>query len=152
MKSKKIISMALAVAMFAGTLAMTGCTNKYVKESNSKKSLAVTIGAEKIYMDKLVPFIYLQEFITDVNNEQMKQMYAQYGMDPSQYDSWTTENDGKTGAETLRDNIMESYIRLYILNKEAAANKSESATIPEDKEKKLKENAENLIKAMSDKC
>ena len=64
-KQRKFIAVLLMLSMVLSMAITTGCTSKYVSPKNDSKSLVVTIGKDKIYMDTLKPYIADTEITTE---------------------------------------------------------------------------------------
>ena len=63
--------------MALSMLSMTGCASRYTSAKNDDKSLVVTIGKEKVYMDRIKPFIAK----TEITTEYYTQHYIAYTSD-----------------------------------------------------------------------
>ena len=73
-KQHRNVAKILSFSIVFGMLAVSGCSNRYTSAKNDSKSLAVTIGEDKIYMDTIKPFIAKAE----ITSEYYNQMYMQY--------------------------------------------------------------------------
>jgi len=132
-----ICSMALSV------LSMTGCGNRYTSAKNDDTSLVVTIGKEKVYMDRIKPFIAK----TEVTTEYYNQMYMQYN---AEYNIWDEKDaDGEKNSVSLRDDVLEEFEEKFIVYKEAAKNKDAKYEISKEDLKKLEKNSKELLKTFS---
>ena len=80
--------------MALSMLSMTGCASRYTSAKNDDKSLVVTIGKEKVYMDRIKPFIAKTEITTEYYN----QMYMQYN---AEYNIWDEKDADGSHSFTL---------------------------------------------------
>ena len=144
-KQRKFIAVLLMLSMVLSMTMITGCTSKYVSPKNDSKSLVVTIGKDKIYMDTLKPYIADTEITTEYYNQMYKQYNAEYD-----YDIWS-EKDAKGGVNAvgLRNEVLNTFEEMYIVYKEAS--KDSKYDIPSKDLKKLKENSKKLVKTFSKK-
>lgn len=142
-KQRRFISILLMLSMVLSMTMVTGCTSKYVSPRHDSKSLAVTIGKDKIYMDTLKPYIADTEITTEYYN----QMYKQYN---AEYDIWSEKAaDGVINAVSLRNEVLKTFEEMYISYKEAS--KDDKYKIPDKDLKKLEENSKKLVKTFSKK-
>lgn len=142
-KQRRFISILLMLSMVLSMTMVTGCTSKYVSPRHDSKSLVVTIGKDKIYMDTLKPYIADTEITTEYYN----QMYKQYN---AEYDIWSEKAaDGVVNAVSLRNEVLKNFEEMYISNKEAA--KDDKYKIPNKDLKKLEDNSKKLVKTFSKK-
>ena len=142
-KQRKFIAVLLMLSMVLSMAITTGCTTKYVSPKNDSKSLVVTIGKDKIYMDTLKPYIADTEITTEYYN----QMYKQYN---EEYDIWSEKDaDGVVNAVGLRNEVLKTFEEMYISYKEAS--KDDKYDIPSKDLKKLEDNSKKLVKTFSKK-
>ena len=103
-KQRRVISIILMFSMILSMFMITGCqSNKYTSPENDSKSLVVTIGKDKIYMDTLKPYICE----TEISTEYYNQMYKQYTPD---YNIWEEKNEDKVVNKiALRNEVLENF-------------------------------------------
>ena len=143
-KQRKFLAILLMFSMILSMMMITGCSSKYTKPGKDKDALVVTIGKDKIYMDTLKPYIA----DTEISTEYYNQMYKQYD---AEYNIWTEKNeDGVVNSVGLRNEVLENFEEMYIINKEAQK-KDGKYEISKADLKKLKANSKKLVKTFSKK-
>lgn len=131
--------------MSTSMLMVGGCSNRYTSPKNDSKSLVVTIGKDKIYMESIKPFIAKSEITTEYYN----QMYKQMQNNPD-YNIWDEkDSDNVKNSIALRDKVLEEFEERYICYKEATKNSNKKYDIPAADLKKLEKNSKDLVKTLS---
>ena len=142
-KQHRKVAGVLVFSMALSMLSMTGCASRYTNANNDSKSLVVTIGKEKVYMDRIKPFIAKTEITTEYYN----QMYMQYN---AEYNIWDEKDaDGVKNSVALRDDVLEEFEEKYIVYKEAAKDKDKKYEISKKDLAKLEKNSKELVKTFS---
>ena len=142
-KQHRKVAGVLVFSMALSMLSMTGCASRYTSAKNDDKSLVVTIGKEKVYMDRIKPFIAKTEITTEYYN----QMYMQYN---AEYNIWDEKDaDGVKNAVALRDDVLEEFEEKFIVYKEAAKDKDKKYEISKEDLAKLEKNSKELVKTFS---
>ena len=146
-KQRRNIAGLLIISIILSMLMVGGCSKRYTSPKNDSKSLVVTIGKDKIYMEAIKPFIAKTEITTEYYNQMYKQMYMQTNPD---YNIWDEkDSDDVINAISLRDKVLEEFEERYICYKEANKSGDKKYTISEADLKKLKKNSKELVKTFS---
>ena len=120
-----------AVLLFA---VLPGCGSKEVTDD----STAVVFEGEKIGKDEVSLYVYMTQYVTEMNNEEVvSYLFANYET------FWKTESGGETYAEHAREDAVKKLIQTRILNLKA---KGDGTVLDDEEEAKV----QNAIESFRD--
>lgn len=131
-KMKKTIALVLALILCMGTL--TGCSKDYAKQ------VAVTVNGDKIYMDEMMYYIYIEEDMYGMYEELYQMMYG--------FSFWESSYDGTTTmSTTVKHEIVTMAAWYTILSQKAAET---GLTLDEETTAQIQEDAQTLYDGLTE--